>query len=380
MLQTIEKDMMEVFTHLHEHPELSFEEYETTRYLAGKLAHAGIRVTTFEDMPGLVAEIGNGQPVVAVRADMDALLQEVDGEIRANHSCGHDAHMTIVFGLLLFLKEREHEWNGTLRCIFQPAEEKGNGSLQMVEKGAVDDAAYLLGIHLRPKEEADFGFAAPSLQHGAAVSLEGEILGEDSHGARPHLGVNAIEVGHSLQQFLRSIHLPPNIPSSIKMTSFHAGTSSYNIIPGKATFSLDLRAQTNGVLADMREKVETALKAASDFHGAEINGKWLNYTPAAEVSAEAESIMKESIISVLGEEHCLNPIVTPGSDDFHFYTIERPHLKACMLALGADLTPGLHHPDMTFNKDCLLMGARILEEAVLRAFSAINETEENKSL
>lgn len=370
MLQIIEQAMMDVFDHLHEHPELSLEEYETTRYLAEKLKKHGISVTTFEDMPGLVAEIGSGKPVIAVRADMDALLQEVNGEIKANHSCGHDAHMTIVVGLLMLLKERQKEWGGTLRCIFQPAEEKGNGSLKMVEKAVVDDAAYLFGVHLRPQEEVKLGFAAPSLQHGAAVSMEGMILGEDSHGARPHLGVNAIEVGYSLQQFLRSMHMPPAIPSSIKMTSFHAGTSSYNIIPGKATFSLDLRAQTNQVLTDMRQKVEDALKAVSEFHGVYINGNWLDYTPAAEVSSEAEMIMRESIISVLGEEHCMNPVVTPGSDDFHFYTIERPHLKACMLALGADLTPGLHHPHMTFNKSCLMAGTLILKEAVLRAFSA----------
>lgn len=373
MLQTTEKAMMDVFHYLHEHPELSLEEYKTTLYLAERLTEHGIRVTTFEDMPGLVVEIGSGKPIIAVRADMDALLQEVDGEVKANHSCGHDAHMTMVFGLLMLLKDRQKEWKGTLRCLFQPAEEKGDGSLKMVEKGTVDDAAYLFGVHLRPKEEVDFGFAAPSLRHGAAVSMEGVIHGEDSHGARPHLGANAIEVGHSLQQFLRSMYMPPDIPSSIKMTSFHAGTSSYNIIPGKATFSLDLRAQTNKVLADMRKKVETALKAVSEFHGVEINGRWLNYAPAAEVSRKAEIIMKESIISILGEEHCIDPVVTPGSDDFHFYTIERPHLKACMLALGADLTPGLHHPHMTFNKSCLIIGARILEEAVLRAFSSENK-------
>jgi amidohydrolase len=91
------------------------------------------------------------------------------------------------------------KFNGTLRCIFQPAEEKGNGALKMVEKGIVDDVDYLFGVHLRPKEELELGFAAPSIRHGAAIFLEGKIIGEDTHGARPHLGVNAIEVGYAIQ-------------------------------------------------------------------------------------------------------------------------------------------------------------------------------------
>jgi amidohydrolase len=167
---------------------------------------------------------------------MDALWQEVDGEMKANHSCGHDAHMSMVIGLLLSLKEQASEFNGTLRCIFQPAEEMGNGALKMVEKGTVDDVDYLFGVHLRPKEELELEFAAPSIRHGAAIFLEGKIFGEDTHGARPHLGVNAIKVGYAIQNLIRSIPLSPFIPHSIKMTSFHAGSTNYNIIPGLRLF------------------------------------------------------------------------------------------------------------------------------------------------
>jgi amidohydrolase len=135
MLSSLEKRMLEIFHYLHEHPEVSFQEYQTTTYIADLLQNEGIKVQTFEDTTGLIAEIGQGKPIVAVRADMDALWQEVDGEMKANHSCGHDAHMSIVIGLLLSLKERAKEFNGTLRCIFQPAEEKGNGALKRWKKG-----------------------------------------------------------------------------------------------------------------------------------------------------------------------------------------------------------------------------------------------------
>lgn len=142
----------EIFQHLHENPEISWKEYNTTAYITKFLEEEGVLYKVFDDCPGVIAEMGNGKPVIAIRADMDALWQEVDGKFKANHSCGHDAHMTIAMGLILQLKN-EHWQKGTVRFIFQPAEEKGNGALKMVEKGAVDDADFLFGVHLRPIEE-----------------------------------------------------------------------------------------------------------------------------------------------------------------------------------------------------------------------------------
>src|SRR5699024_2150904 len=95
--------LKEVFRHLHSNPELSFEEYETTSYIESLVKKYKCDVTTFDDSTGLVVDIGSGSPVVALRADIDALWQEVDGEFKANHSCGHDAHMTIALGLFLAL-------------------------------------------------------------------------------------------------------------------------------------------------------------------------------------------------------------------------------------------------------------------------------------
>ena len=98
-----------IFQHLHENPEVSWKEYNTTAYIAKFLEGEGISYKTFDDCPGVIAEMGSGEPVVAVRGDMDALWQEVDGEFKANHSCGHDAHMTIVMGLILQLKQKKRE-------------------------------------------------------------------------------------------------------------------------------------------------------------------------------------------------------------------------------------------------------------------------------
>jgi len=360
----IKVHLEQIFDDLHAIPEVSFSEYKTTEYLVQFLEERGISVKRFDHHTGLIAEVGSGKPVVGLRADIDALWQEVDGVMKANHSCGHDAHMTIGLGVLMRFKKEEASMKGSFRCIFQPAEEQGNGSLSVVETGVVDDLDYLFGVHLRPKDELPLGKAAPSLYHGAAVFYEGEIRGFDSHGARPHQGVNVIDVGFAIQQRLNQMRLSPMIPHSIKMTKFHAGGQSPNIIPGSSQFSIDVRSQTNEGLEELKNKAEKCFATIADLYDVSIEGKWIDYTPGAEVSEDAEQLLEKAIIQVRGVQNLLSPIVTPGSDDFHFYTIKRPSLKASMLALGADLSPGLHHPHMTFDHSCLKDGVDILVEAV----------------
>ncbi|MFE8699660.1 M20 peptidase aminoacylase family protein [Cytobacillus sp. FJAT-54145] len=365
MVEQHKKSILETFRHFHEHPELSWEETKTTDYIKEVLLELGCRVRTFNDSTGVIGEIGKGKPVVALRADMDALWQEVDGVYQANHSCGHDAHMAMVLGVVEALKAMDSLPNGTVRFIFQPAEEKGTGALKFVEDGVVDDVDYLYGVHLRPIQEMPLGKASSAIIHGAARVMEGKISGEDLHGARPHLGANAIEVGATLVNMLNSIHLNSMVPYSVKMTSFHAGGKSHNIIPGNATFSLDLRAQSNEAMDQLIKKVNHQADILQNLYGINIELTTTAKIAAAVESQEAQNIMELAISDVLGAENAEAPLVTTGGDDFHFYSIKRPHLKATMLGLGCDLAPGLHHPNMTFNHDALLNGTEILTRAVL---------------
>ena len=356
---------MDAFHHLHEHPEIGWEEHNTTDYLKGILEKKGCRVRTFPHSTGVIAEIGEGKPVVAVRADMDALWQEVNGKFLANHSCGHDAHMAMVLGVIHVLRKLKDLPKGTIRFIYQPAEEKGNGAIRMVEEGVVDDVDYLFGVHLRPIQELPCGKASPAIVHGAARHMSGKIIGVDLHGGRPHLGANAIEVGATLVHLLQLIHIDPMIPTSIKMTSFHAGGMSPNIIPGNASFSLDLRAQKNEAMDLLADKVHEQIRALQQLYHVKIQLKTEAEIAAAVVNKEAQGIMEEAIQDVLGPENTEKPLVTPGGDDFHFYTILRPHIKATMLGLGCDLTPGLHHPHMSFDHSALLDGTHILVKAII---------------
>lgn len=357
--------LMDIFQHLHTHPEISWEEKETTGYIARLLKKEGIFVSTFDDCTGLIAEIGSGKPIIAVRADIDALWQEVDGVFQANHSCGHDAHMSIVIGAILQLKDQVT--NGTVRFIFQPAEETGSGALKMVEKGVVDDADYLFGIHLRPVEELPFGKVTPSVHHGAVAFLTGKVIGDDAHGARPHQGTNAIDIISALNEQLKLIHFSPFEPYSVKMTHVEAGGQSLNIIPGSAKFGLDVRAQKNSILLDMQKIIEKKIDQLSRLFEVKIEAEWLKVTPGAEVAPEAEELLCQGILEYGGSDMLASPLITSGSDDFHFYTVKRPKLKASMMGIGADLKPGLHHPKMTFDPRAIQIGADVLTRSVLLA-------------
>jgi amidohydrolase len=346
------------FEHFHANPEVSWQEVETTAKLSEILAEMGVEHHTFDDVTGVVAEIGEGEQVIAVRADIDALWQEVGGVYKANHSCGHDANMAMVLGALSYLQTEE--LGCRVRFIFQPAEEKGNGAISMIERGAVDGVSHLFGVHLRPQEEIPFGKVTPAIHHGAAVFLEGKIIGVDAHGARPHQGKNALDPLFAIAQFAKTIHFSPYEAYSAKLTKVQAGGDSLNIIPGTATFAIDTRAQSNSVLNELMERITEGIHAITKMHGVEVELDWTDYTPAAEVSEQAASIAEQSIIKTVGVEGFAPAVTTSGSDDFHFYTIHRPEIKAAMIGIGADLGPGLHHPDMTFNRDALDIGARVL--------------------
>lgn len=372
-LEDVKPIVEEVFAHLHSHPEISWQEVETTKYLQQLLVSEGFQVTTFEDSTGLVVTVGTGEHCVALRTDIDALWQEVDGVYQANHSCGHDAHMTMAVGSLVVLKKLGIPKNGRLKVIFQPAEEKGTGALSFVEKGIVDDVDYLYGVHLRPIQEIGHGYSTPAILHGSAKIITGDITGTDTHGARPHLGQNAIEVMAQLVQAIQSIHVDPMVPHSAKMTRFEAGGESANIIPGNAVFSLDIRAQTNEVMEKLVSQVEQTISLVADMFEVQITYDIIAEIAAAEVDETAVGIMAQAIKETVGEQFLVPPIVTPGGEDFHYYTLKRPTVKATMLGLGCDLSPGLHHPNMTFNQDSILTGIEILARTVMHTFGQLEK-------
>lgn len=367
------EELQQIYRHLHTHPEKSWHETATTKYLVDYLKGLGLNPVQFEDSTGLYVEFGQGKPVVALRTDIDALWQEVEGVVQANHSCGHDGHMTMALGAVKALRELHDPTQGTIRVLFQPAEEKGTGALSFIERGLLDDVDYLYGVHVRPIQELRDGQHSPALYHGGAKLITGTIYGVEAHGARPHLGKNAIEIGTDLSLGIRMIHSDPMIPTSVKLTAFHAGGDAANVIPGKATFSIDMRSQNNEGMTQVFEQLEKIIKGVEVKYNAKIVYQVDANIAAAEVSEEAKAIMEQAIIETVGIDNLAPPVVTPGGEDFHFYTLKRPQIKATMLGLGCGLAPGLHHPKMTFNTEQLISGVEILTRTVLNTFVTIQK-------
>ncbi|RYM05040.1 amidohydrolase [Sporolactobacillus sp. THM7-7] len=363
--ENVKEKVREIFDYLHTHAEVSMKETGTTAFIKKQLNELGCRTRTFPDIPGVIGEIGTGHPIVAVRADMDALWQEIGGKFRANHSCGHDAHMSMVLGTVMVLTKMKNLPCGTVRFVFQPAEETGQGAKLLAARGIMRDADYLYGVHLRPIEEIPDGRAEPAIFHGATKTIAGVIHGEDAHAARPHLGKNAIEAAASIVSELNHIHINPMIPCTIKMTTLQAGGST-NIIPGYATFTLDARAQTDEAMAELIDQTKRVVRSVADSYAIHIDLNILNGSASAQYAPEAIQIMADSIKDVLGETCLEQPHRSSGGDDFHQYALHQPNLKTTMLGLGCDLKPGLHHPKMTFNREAMFSGISILTAAVLR--------------
>lgn len=365
--------LLSEFNYLHAHPEISWQEVNTTKYIAALLRNEGLSPIEFSNMTGLYVDIGEGEPKIGFRTDMDALWQEIEGQFQANHSCGHDGHMTMAIGVVLLLKELNLP--GAVRIIFQPAEEKASGAKAMLEQGVIDPLIYLFGSHVRPLVELADGHHAPALYHGAAKLITGTITGIEAHGARPEQGANTIEVASALVDALKRIWISPTESASIKMTQIQAGGTSANIIPGSASFSIDARAQTNATMDKLMKGFNNAVAAVSLMYGATIKTTVSAHIAAAQVDKDAEELMRQAIINTVGAANCAPSIVTPGGEDFHFYSFTKPKLKTTMLGLGCAVSPGLHHPHMTFNREQLPVGAEIITKAIQLAYEQLEGSE-----
>ena len=362
--------VLDTYHVLHAMPEVGFQEHKTAAYLADELKAAGFSVKTGLGGTGIVGSLDSGKPgpVVMLRADMDALSHTVNGVEKIVHSCGHDAHSAMVLTAAKILIKAGIPC-GQLKILFQPAEEKLTGALSVIEAGALDGVDIIFGLHLRPIQEARTGQATPALQHGASYIVEATIEGLTAHGARPHLGVNAIDAATAVVNAVNAIRINPVVPCTVKTTKLQAGGATLNAIPDLAEMAFDLRAQQNDIMDELIGKVSQAVENAAASVGAKGTVKVKGGCPAAEYNDDMITIAREAIQSVLGAEGVLDPIVSPGGEDFHFFVKKYPHIKAGYIGLGCDLKPGLHHPGMSFDLSALPNGVKILVEMVNKALS-----------
>lgn len=366
-IETQRNTIFNTYHELHQLAEPSWKEEKTSRYLQHKLIDAGFTVHTFPGHYGFVADLpGEDTEVIALRADMDALVQEIDGAVRPNHSCGHDAHSTMVLITALTLCKTKIKFKHSVRFVFQPAEEVAGGALKMMEDGALKNVKFLGGVHLRPSFEVQYGKAAPVILHGSTTTLKGVIKGVPAHAARPEEGNNPIEAASLLVHAMKQIKLGGVGRYSVKITELHSGEAS-NAIPENARFTFDLRSETNEGMESLISKAQHTVQKIAELTETKIDTVMDEYSPAAVKNSEAIRMASAAISSILGNENLELACISPGAEDFHFYTLKNQEIHATMIGLGCDLTPGLHHPNMKFNHEALVYGTKILTKLLIEA-------------
>lgn len=354
--------VFDVYKKLHEIPEASYKEFKTSAFCANEFNKLGLEVKkNIAGTTGFIAILDSGNPgkTIGVRADMDALPYEVDGEIEYRHTCGHDGHMSIVLATAKRMTEKGID-QGRILFVFQPAEEVSSGALSMLSEGDLDELDEMIGIHVRPPQDIPFGKAIAALRHSAQAAVNIEVIGKEAHASRPHLGVNSIEVAMNMIQAVYSLKVNPTISHSIKCTRFNSAPGADNIIPSKAEFYFDIRCEDNDALDEFLEQIQKVVRQVADAFGAEVK-VGLDSTPGADFDEDIVDSAAKAIAEVLGEENMIRDFNNPGSDDFHNYARKLPNLKAGFIGLGADAAPGLHDINMQFNLDAMPIGVDILE-------------------
>jgi amidohydrolase len=353
---------------LHLIPETAYTEKKTADYVTRYLKTLELDVQTGIAQYGVVGVMNTGRPgkTLLIRADMDALpiteetgLEFASTHAGAMHACGHDGHMSMVLGAATVLSKNKDHLKGTVKFIFQPAEEGPGGAKPMIEQGVMENPAvdYAIGCHLWPDiAEGTIGVKAGPLM-AAMDRFDLRIIGRGGHGAMPHLCVDALEVGTQVVNALQRIasrHMHPLQPSVVTVGSFHAG-SAFNVIAGEAELCGTTRTFDRDIWNTWPERLDKIIGGVCQSMGASYE---LNYTkgyPPLLNDADMAQVVAACAAKVVGQENVIEPASTMGGEDMAFY-MEKS--KGCFFFLGVGRESGapIHTSRFDFNEDVLLLG------------------------
>ena len=385
-VKTLHPEMKEWMSHLHQCPELALQETETAKYIAEKLKLWGYDVAEGIGKTGIVASmtIGTGKNIIGLRADFDALpIQEVNNlpyksKIEGkSHLCGHDGHSTMLLGAAKYLSETR-KFNGTVRLIFQPAEETMEGGPAMITDGLFSrfpvDAVY--GMHNMPGLAfGKFHFGENELM-AAVDNWEIELIGKGSHGSMPELSIDPIVCGSSLVMALQTIvsrNVSPWQNSVVSVGAFLAGNAG-NVVPQTAILRLSIRNMEPSLREMVLNKIRSITKAQAEAFNCKyeiregIPGAVLVNTP--ENTRWAANVARQTF----GNDQVVYPLHPyMGSEDFSFM-LQKKSGTYCMLGSGEGFM--VHHPQYVFNQDILPIGAAYwvaLTEEYLKSNIKLNQ-------
>ncbi|WP_228854493.1 M20 metallopeptidase family protein [Desulfomarina profundi] len=372
----------------HRHPELSMEETRTTGRICEVLKNYDVEISTFDDMTGVVGIVcgkkteGRGR-TLALRADIDALpVQEygdrkyrsvVDGVM---HACGHDANTVIMLGVVRKIHESGliEKINGTVKFIFQPAEEKLAGAKAMIAKGVLENphVDWIVAGHMDPNLPVGTVGVFSHIGHASSDPFELVITGRGTHGASPQKGINPISAGGYFITALETILsrcINPADSAVISIGTFHAGNAG-NVIPDHAVLKGSIRTHDESVRKKLLAAVEDLVKGVDTIFGTTSK---LEVKPGAPLGVNDRGVCKflhDASVSVLSEEKVRTLPFHMGSEDFYYFTEIIP---GAIMRLGcADMESGiiapLHSPRFDIHGDVLQIGTDIFFKAVENFF------------
>ncbi|MFD0617581.1 amidohydrolase [Paenibacillus sp. GCM10027629] len=372
-----EAKFIQIRRHLHQYPELSNEEFETTRSIRGWLEEADIRVLDYPLATGIIAEVGGLRPgpVIALRADIDALpiQEETDLDFVSKipgkmHACGHDFHTASLIGTAYALKAREGELEGTVRLIFQPAEERAKGAKQVIDSGALEGVQAIFGMHNKP----DLAVGTVGIKSGplmaAADGFHVEIEGKGSHAAVPEAGLDPIVTAAHVITALQSI-VSRNVSALqsavISVTLLHSGTA-WNVIPDKAVLEGTVRTFDKQVRQQVLERFSQVVEGVMTAFGNSGGVRWIEGPPPVNNDESLAQLGNEA--AAAAGLKAVVPVPSPAGEDFAVYQRDIPGLFVFMGTAG---TQEWHHPAFTLDEAAIPISIRFFTELAERALKQL---------
>ncbi|MHA4808766.1 M20 metallopeptidase family protein [Flavitalea flava] len=369
-------DLIAIRHHLHAHPELSYKEFETSKFVQEKLGGIGIpfRVMATTGVVGLIEGKNPGKRMIALRADMDALpiLEEnkvpyVSKNEGVMHACGHDVHTTVLLGAARILNTLKDEWEGTVRLIFQPGEEKNPGGASLlIKEGVLENPApdAIFGLHVHPGLESGHLSFRGGMVMASADELYITIKGKGGHAAAPHLTVDTVLVASHLIVALQQIisrNRNPLSPSVLSITSVQGGHTT-NVIPTEVKLMGTFRAMDEKWRFKAHELIRKLATELVHSMGAEIDLHIDIGYPMVYNNETLNEIARTEAAHFLGKENVLETEIRMGAEDFGYYTRRIP---GCFYRLGVmnvakGITSGVHTPTFDIDESAIETGAGMM--------------------
>ena len=376
-IEQLEDEIIATRRDIHQHPELGFQEKRTAALVAERLASYGIEVQTEIGKTGVVGTLTGPQsgPMIALRADMDALPIQETGTLDYKsvndgvmHACGHDGHVAALLGTAKVLSDLRDKLKGSVRFIFQPAEEGEGGARFMIEDSCLQDVTEIYGLHFWNFQP----YGVVGIQSGPVMAAADKfyitIKGIGGHGAAPQGTVDTIVVGSQLVTALQTIvsrNTNPLESTVVSVGKFEAG-SNFNIIAAEAHLRGTTRAYSEANRQMIKTRMAEIIGGLEQAYGATIELDYEDGYPPT-INTESATTKAEIAARKIAGDGVIKPFLTMGGEDFSYYAQKVP---GCFIFIGSapdnqDLMSVPHHSShFNFDERALLVGASFFVQIV----------------